>query len=463
MADRPFVLIITSSIILAFFLGCFAHVPAARATEPVRLKGLAYGPYRDGQNPNVGTVVAPEDIAEDMEIILPLLQRKKVIRTYSSTHGSQQIPRLASERGISVWQGAWLSSDITRNRNEIKNLISLAREGRVRVAIVGNETLLRGDISEARLIKYINEVKRKVDIPVTTAETWNVWEEHPALAKSVDRIVVHIYPFWHGISINKAQGFLFGKYKKLKKLYPGKKIIIGETGWPSVGPVNGNAAPGRRNQRKFLRQFVRESQRMHVPYFYFSAFDERWKTERGVGAHWGILNSTGRLKPRLVDLLNKPTLSRSKIIYVGQKLSTGYDMGVNSSAGRTDWLTDMHGSMRMAYPAGQDWGAVFVTVGPPTDPPRPARNFSRYRYLSVELKGVNGGESVDIGIKDNTDLDDGTESKIPVGNLATTWRKYNFDLSRFDTADLENLYVVIEFVFGGETGSTVYFRNVRYR
>jgi hypothetical protein len=153
-------------------------------------------------------------------------------------------------------------------------------------------------------------------------------------------------------------------------------------------------------------------------------------------------------------------------IYIGTTLCSGYDMGVDDSAGRRDWVTDMDGYMRMAYPGGLDWGAVFITVGPPRDPPRPGQDFSAYRFLSVELRGERGGESVNIGIKDNDDPDDGREKKLLASGLTTSWQTFTFALSDFRTADRADptrLYVVIEFVFEpGWPGQTVYFRNVKY-
>jgi exo-beta-1,3-glucanase (GH17 family) len=150
-------------------------------------------------------------------------------------------------------------------------------------------------------------------------------------------------------------------------------------------------------------------------------------------------------------------------IYYGPRLADGYDMGVNTSEGLTDWLTDMGGYMRMDYPSGQSWGAVFVTVGPPTDPPRPGKDLSNYRALSLELRGEVGGEDVWVGLKDNTDRDDGSERKIRVRDLTKDWQTFNFPLSAFVTADLTRLYVVTEFVFEpGTPAETVYFRRIRY-
>jgi len=151
-------------------------------------------------------------------------------------------------------------------------------------------------------------------------------------------------------------------------------------------------------------------------------------------------------------------------IYVGARLAPGYDMGVNTSDGRTDWVTDMNGYMRMIYPGGQSWGAVFITVGEPTSRQRPGQDLSNYHVLSLELRGETGYEWVWIGIKDDTDYDDGRETKFPVYGLTTEWQTFMFPLPEFRTADLSRLYAVIEFVFESSTSAeTVYFRNIQYR
>jgi len=151
-----------------------------------------------------------------------------------------------------------------------------------------------------------------------------------------------------------------------------------------------------------------------------------------------------------------------RTIFDGRGLAGFYDMGVDSSNRKRNWLDRTADGMKMAYPADQAWGAVFITVGVPVDPPRPWKDFSSFRTLSLELRGQTGGESVQIGIKDATDPDDGTETKALVSNLSTQWQTYQFPLSMFATADLTRLYVVTEFVFSGSTAQTVYFRNVRF-
>jgi hypothetical protein len=143
-------------------------------------------------------------------------------------------------------------------------------------------------------------------------------------------------------------------------------------------------------------------------------------------------------------------------------LTPGFDIGANSSSGNTGWLEDTGEGMKMSYPSGEAWGAVFIVSDSVTTPPRPSKDFSAYKTLSFEVKGEVGGESFQVGLKDKDDPDDGGEAKVTVCNLTNEWQTITIPLSRFSTADLKNLYVVMEFVFEGANAQTVFFRNVKY-
>ena len=150
-----------------------------------------------------------------------------------------------------------------------------------------------------------------------------------------------------------------------------------------------------------------------------------------------------------------------KDILIGGKLTPGFDMGVNSSENKTNWLKNEDDHLKMSYPPDQAYGAVFITVGKPKQPPRPFRDLSAYNVLTIEMKGGAGGEQLEIGIKTNTQPDDGSETKVPV-KLTANWKSYPFRLDRFDGADPDKLYVVAEFVFSGSAATTVFVRNISY-
>jgi hypothetical protein len=156
-----------------------------------------------------------------------------------------------------------------------------------------------------------------------------------------------------------------------------------------------------------------------------------------------------------------PPAATEKVIMEAGRLTAGYDMGVNSSRGRTDWVRTEPGELAISYPVGQDWGAVFVTAGPARDVGRSGQDFMGYRSLIVEMKGQRGGELVEIGLKDDADPDNGSESKSRV-RLQAEWQRVEIPVSAFRTADLRRLYVVAEFVFAGPQPVAISVRRISF-
>src|SRR5438105_4078067 len=122
--------------------------------------------------------------------------------------------------------------------------------------------------------------------------------------------------------------------------------------------------------------------------------------------------------------------TETKDILIGVDLTEGFDMGVDTSKQKRDWLTQLKGEcFIMSFPADQKWAAVFITYGEPKDPPRPSIDLSAYRTLYIEMKGATGGEKVEVGIKSNSQADNGRERKITVV-LTPKWEAYTFSLDR---------------------------------
>jgi len=155
---------------------------------------------------------------------------------------------------------------------------------------------------------------------------------------------------------------------------------------------------------------------------------------------------------------------RPYAVYDGEKLTIGYDIGVDSSERMHNWFKDEGGDFVMNYPDGQTWGAVFITVGNPNSSPqeRQFKNFSNFNTLIISMKGANGGEKVDIGIKDRTNPDDGSEIKKTV-TLTNTYSEYRFALKDFSTVDIQNLYVVTEFVFGNNSPCRIFVNSIKFQ
>jgi len=137
-------------------------------------------------------------------------------------------------------------------------------------------------------------------------------------------------------------------------------------------------------------------------------------------------------------------------------------MGVNTSNSLTNWIKEDSSYQEFDYPGNLSWGAVFITAGgDPVSPPESDIDMSELSQLSIEMKGAKGGEGVLIGIKDITDPNAGTETRIPVV-LTKDWSTYLFKLTDFAPTNLSQIYVVTEFVFPdiSNQAETIYVNNI---
>jgi len=161
--------------------------------------------------------------------------------------------------------------------------------------VVGNEVLLRRDLSVDDLITDIDDVHARVKQPVAYADVTDFWRQFPQVAPHVDVVMIHFLPYWEDkpLSVDDSLAEIKSTTDQFKALFPGKTISIGETGWPSQGRWRGPAAPSRVNEAVFLRQFVTLADKEGVDYNLIEAFDQSWKYEdEGVaGANWGIWNA----------------------------------------------------------------------------------------------------------------------------------------------------------------------------
>ena len=266
------------------------------------LQSVSFAPYRPGQSPLTRTFPTPDQIESDLK---RLQGKVGAVRTYSAGENLETVPQRAGKYGLKVWHGAWLNNNEKENLEQINLLIDHANKYKdtVERVIVGNEVLLRKDLTANQLRRYIRQVKQRVTQPVTYADVWEFWLRNPQLADEVDFITIHILPYWEdepiGLERKEADGklaiekHLVDIYKKVQARFPDKKIVIGETGWPSDGRMRSDARPGRVEQVKFFSIFRSAAEREKFDYNVIEAFDQYWKArqEGTVGAAWGLLDA----------------------------------------------------------------------------------------------------------------------------------------------------------------------------
>lgn len=283
--------IVIAVVVAAVTYGLLAYMnrPEIEPAWPERIQGFSFSPMRAEHDPTVGKVATQEQIEQDVAL---LSGKTHAIRTYTVDGPMAHVPELARKYDLNVALGAWIDKRLEQNEVEIENVIRIADKNRTNVVrvVVGNEVILRGELSVEQLGEYLNHVRTELGVPVGTAEPWGVWMQHPELAQHVDYIAVHMLPYWEGLDVDAAVDFVVEKINLLKQTFPDKPIIIGEVGWPSNGRTIKSAVADMATEAKFLRRFLHRAEQENYIYYVMEAFDQPWKRalEGSVGAYWGV-------------------------------------------------------------------------------------------------------------------------------------------------------------------------------
>jgi YVTN family beta-propeller protein len=277
-----------------------------RATSaPTLERAFAYGPFRPGQSPDLGIFPTEDEIRADMPI---LANTANAIRTYGVAGTQALIPALAQEVGLDVALGAWVDASTVTASYEITQVIALAQAyTNVRSIVVGNEVLLRNEMTPGRLASLVQYVGANTppSVSVTTADTWHEWQQvlrgvEPGaqeLVDAVDYVLIHVHPYWESQDAGDAAQYVLARATEVRGLLAchnlDKRVVVGETGWPDGGPDRPPAHPSPANQQRFVDELMALADEAGIGLYYFEAFDEPWKVAREgpVGGHWGVCYS----------------------------------------------------------------------------------------------------------------------------------------------------------------------------
>src|SRR3954466_10131007 len=298
----PLVLLLMSLVTVAAAWWWLA-TPITLARAPIdpeaKLMCVSYAPFRGAQTPLTPTThIAPEQIAQDLE---QLARITDCVRTYSVDNGLDQVPELAAKSGLKVIQGIWLGSNRLKNLAQISTVVRLVKEfpGVITSVVVGNEVLLRGEMTTADLVATIRSVKSQVAVPVTYADVWEYWLRNREVYEAVDFVTIHILPYWEDFPIRAkfAAGHVDSIRRRMSVAFPGKEILIGETGWPSAGRMREGALPSRTNQACIVSEILDLAKREGFRVNLIEAYDQPWKRqlEGTVGGYWGLIDAGKRV------------------------------------------------------------------------------------------------------------------------------------------------------------------------
>ena len=330
--------------LLILSLGSIAAVwwwlatPISLARAPIdpnaKLMCVSYAPFRGDQSPlSSSTYISAEQISEDLA---QLAKVSDCVRTYSIGNGLDQVPELAARVGLKVIQGIWLSSNRQKNAVQIATGIRLAKEfpSTITALVVGNEVLLRGEMTQSDLAATIRAVKAQVSVPVTYADVWEFWLRYREIYDAVDFITIHILPYWEDFPVRAkwAAAHVQAIRHRMEVAFPGKEILIGETGWPSRGRMRDAALPSRTNQARVVSEILDLAKRENFRVNLIEAYDQPWKRqlEGTVGGYWGLFDSVHRA------LKYPPGVAISNYPYWKLQMASGMALAVLTFA--VGWL-----------------------------------------------------------------------------------------------------------------------------
>src|SRR6201985_1054444 len=276
--------------------------PITLARAPIdpsaKLQCVSYAPFRGLQTPLQSTERIPaEQIEQDLTQLAKITD---CVRTYSIDNGLDQVPGMAAKVALKVIQGIWLGSDRFKNQAQVSTVVGLTKQypDVITAVVVGNEVLLRGEMTVTDLANIIRSVKAQVTVPVTYADVWEYWLRNREIYDAVDFVTIHILPYWEDFPIRAkyAAAHVNAIRQRMAVAFPAKEILIGETGWPSHGRMRDAALPSRTNQARVVSEILDLAKRQNFRVNLIEAYDQPWKRqlEGTVGGSWGLIDSVQR-------------------------------------------------------------------------------------------------------------------------------------------------------------------------
>ncbi|HZY60624.1 MAG TPA: hypothetical protein VFE56_12735, partial [Candidatus Binataceae bacterium] len=127
---------------------------------------------------------------------------------------------------------------------------------------------------------------------------WEYWLRNREVYDAVDFVTIHILPYWEDFPIRAkyAAAHVDAIRRRMAVAFPGKEILVGETGWPSEGRMRDAALPSRTNQARVVSEILDLAKRENFRVNLIEAYDQPWKRqlEGTVGGYWGLFDSVQR-------------------------------------------------------------------------------------------------------------------------------------------------------------------------
>lgn len=297
-----------------------------KAATQTRLACVSYAPFRDASHSpfDPELIISRESIRSDLQQLAKITD---CVRTYGLDHGLDAVPDIARELGMRVILGAWISSNAVANQAEIEKAIKLSRSHAdvITLMVIGNEVLLRRELTAVQLADLLRKVKQESSVPVTYADVWEFWLRHASILQAhVDTIAAHILPYWEDdpVHIDDAVAHVHQIFYQMQAQFGPMPVLVAETGWPAAGRPRGPAVPGTVNQNRFVRDLLSTpypgqvsphfafpsfgsgpEEKTPLPFNLIEGFDQPWKKrlEGAMGGAWGFFSAEGTQRVQFED------------------------------------------------------------------------------------------------------------------------------------------------------------------
>lgn len=247
--------------------------------------GTAYSPYMANS--------ACKDQTQVNQDVAGFASQYSSIRIYgTSCNQVVTVLQAAKSNGLKVILGI---ESISNPNPEIQTIISAVNGdwSDIQTVVLGNEDVNDGIASVADVISALGTTRGILRAagytgPVVHVDTMTATLNHPELADASDLAAFNIHAYFDGSTLPPEAGpFIQGQVALLRaKLSDqNKQILITETGWPTLGPANGDAIPSGPNQAAAINS-IKSAFPCNVTFL--SAYNDKWKATM-LEASFGIL------------------------------------------------------------------------------------------------------------------------------------------------------------------------------
>ena len=439
--------------------------PAPSPTPPLAQKfdnfpWVDYAPTNF--NPDEGLMPSTESIAEDLRTLYEVGFRGIV--TYEAGGVFAEIPRLAREAGFEgVLMGLWTPGD------EAEAQAAVNAAPYVDGYVVGNEGLSFDRYEFPVLEKAINDLRQKTGKPVTTTEVLSLYNDENLLRLG-DWLFPNAHPYWQSITDPiAAVNWTVSIYDSLLQKAPPGGIVLKEVGLPTAGDQ-------KASEYQQAEYYARLRDK-HVRFMYFEAFDQPWKTEDGVGAHWGLFNSdrSGKAASRYI-LRGYPPIyvyadwgaPQNHFVPEGfMGCIKGIDMDEQDASSPYSGKTSIKITYTPLASCKQKWAGVYWWDPPGGDWCRKEGGYDLTGWTKVTFwaRGESGGEPVEFKVGGLTKPDGEACDTVVIPyttdpmTLTDTWTQYSISLY---AADLSHIAGGFVWVTNSKNPITIYLDEIRF-